>query len=132
MEPPSLDELFAVESALNRSFVACVVALGATIVWTFVMMGAGPDEHGVLGWVGLALAIALVGAYVWYAISAGAAAKALGQTSWHFVVWTLAAPLLSRLPIPVVSTLIAASPLAIKFLLGGQLQTEIRERSLKG
>jgi hypothetical protein len=56
---PSVEELMAVESRLNRSLVVCVVAL---------------------------------------------------------------------IPIPIVSTIIGVSPLSIKFLLGGQLQTAIRER----
>ena len=63
---------------------------------------------------------------MWYAISAGAAAKLLGATGWHYVVWILVAPFLARLPIPIVSTIIGVSPLSIKFLLGGQLQTAMR------
>jgi hypothetical protein len=52
----------------------------------------------------------------------------LGETPWKYVVWILAAPFLSRIPIPIVSTLIGVSPLSIKFLLGGQLQSAIRQR----
>ena len=40
-----------------------------------------------------------------------------------YVVWILAAPLLAKIPIPLVSTLIAVSPLSIKFLLGSQLHS---------
>jgi hypothetical protein len=67
---------------------------------------------------------------VWFAFAAGAAAKLLGDNGWKYIVWILAAPFLASIPIPIVSTLIAVSPLSIKFLLGGQLQTAIREESV--
>ncbi len=70
-----------------------------------------------------------IGLYVWFAIAAGAAARALGGTAWHYIVWILASPILSMIPIPLVSTVIAVSPLSIKFLLGGQLQTAIRDQT---
>jgi hypothetical protein len=44
-------------------------------------------------------------------------------------VWILASPILALVPIPLVSRVIAVSPLSIKFLLGGQLQTAIREQT---
>ena len=55
------------------------------------------------------------------------AKEILGEKAWPYVTWILAAPILSLVPIPIVSTLIAASPLSIKFLLGRQLNTAIRE-----
>lgn len=130
MPKPSLDELFAVESRLNRSFYACVLVMGALLVWLFVVARTDGGDQGPGLWIGLGLAILLLSGYVWYAVSAGAAASALGQPAWKYVTWTLVAPILSMLPIPIVSTIIAVSPLSIKFLLGGQLKTEIRERSL--
>jgi hypothetical protein len=48
---------------------------------------------------------------------------------WPYAAWILVAPVLSFLPIAFVSPAISASPLSIKFLLGGQLQTAIREQS---
>ena len=35
MAKPSVDELLAVESRLNRSLVACVLAVLASFIWTF-------------------------------------------------------------------------------------------------
>ena len=75
------------------------------------------------------LLVVQIGLYVWFAIAAGAAARALGGTAWHYVVWILASPVLALVPIPIVSTVIGVSPLSIKFLLGGQLQTAIREQT---
>jgi len=130
MTRPSLDELFAVEARLNRAFFACVSVIGALLVWIMVMAKSDLPEEGTLLWVGMGLGVLLLAAYVWYAIAAGAAAGVLGQTTWHYVTWTLLAPPVSLLPLGIVSTLIAVSPLSIKFLLGNQLKTEIRERSL--
>jgi hypothetical protein len=76
-----------------------------------------------------ALGFAQVCFYVWFALAAGAAAKALGGTAWHYIVWILVAPFLALAPLPLVSTVIAVSPLSIKFLLGGQLNTAIREQT---
>jgi hypothetical protein len=46
------------------------------------------------------------------------------------VAWPMVASGFGPLvPIPLVSTVIAVSPLSIKFLLGGQLQTAIREQT---
>jgi len=68
--------------------------------------------------------------YVWYAIAAGGAARVLGDKGWTYVAWILAAPFVAKVPIPIVSTLIAVSPLSIKFLLGSQLQEAIRQQGV--
>lgn len=102
-----------------------MAVLVANIIWTFFIARrtpTGPEPASV----GLVLSVLQLGFYVWYAKAAGTAATAIGENGWKYVVWILAAPFLALLPIPIVSTLIAASPLAIKFLLGGQLQSAIR------
>jgi hypothetical protein len=122
-----VDHLIRVESNLTRSFVGSVCAQLATIVWAFYVAdrsAAGKLQPSVAAGVLLLLQL---GFYVWYAVSAGAAAKALGESGAKYVAWILAAPFLALLPIPIVSTLIGISPLSIKFLLGNQLQTAIRE-----
>jgi hypothetical protein len=116
---PSVEELMAVESRLNWSLGACVVALVAVYGWAFAGGGAV---------VALLLVLFQIGCYVWFALSAGAAARILGEAPWKYVVWILVAPFLALIPIPIVSTIIGVSPLSIKFLLGGQLDTAIRER----
>jgi len=52
-----------------------------------------------------------------------------GGTSWHYLAWIVAAPFVALLPIPLVAMVVAASPRSIKFLLGGQLKTAIREQT---
>ena len=126
MAKPSVEELMAVESRLNRSLVACVLAVLASFIWTFL---ARPGSG--VGWVSLGLLLLQMGCYVWFAIAAGAAAKILGEAAWKYVVWILAAPFLALVPIPVVSTIIGVSPLSIKFLLGGHLQAAIRARTFE-
>jgi hypothetical protein len=79
----------------------------------------------------------LYGAYVWYALAAGMAARALGSPGWRYVVWILAAPfvalIVALLPIPLLSsaasTVISVSPLSIKFLLGNQLEEAFRRET---
>lgn len=128
MAKPSVDDLMAAESRLNHSLVGAVVAVLASLGWAFIMAkGAGGPSEGA-GVVPLALFILQVGCYVWFAVSAGKAARILGEAGGKYVVWILAAPFLALVPIPIVSTLIGVSPLSIKFLLGGQLERAIRER----
>ncbi len=122
----SVDDLLAADDRLTHSFAAAVAAALASIGWAvFVAPNTGPS------WVRLVLVTAQFGCYIWYAMAAGAAANALGSTGWHFVAWILAAPFAALIPIPIVSAVIGVSPLAIKFLLGGQLQSAIRESTFE-
>jgi hypothetical protein len=120
----SVDTLLAADSHLTRSFIAAVAGALAVMLWT-VFAGSA------LSWVSLVLVLAQFGCYVWYAIATGEAAKALGDTGWAYMTWILAAPFVALVPIPVVSTVIAVSPLSIKFLLSGQLQSAIREQTFE-
>ena len=127
MAETRVDELMRVETRLTRSFVGYVAGLiGPFVMLLFVGGPAGQPRF-----VGLALTFLVLqlAVNIWYAISAGAAAKALGGTGWKYVVWVLVAPFLANIPIPFVSMIIGVSPLSIKFLLGGQLQTAIRQES---
>jgi hypothetical protein len=130
MTKPSVDDLLAAQSRLNFSLVACVVAVVAGLGWAFFMARATAEPSGGAGLVALALFIFQLGCYVWFAVSAGRAATILGEAGGKYVAWILVAPFLALVPIPIVSTLIAVSPLSIKFLLGGQLEKAIRERPL--
>jgi hypothetical protein len=130
MTKPTVDELLAAESQLNRSLIAAVVGLLANLGWSiFMAKTSEPGGRDLLIW--SAFFLLQVGGYVWFAVAAGKAAKVLGESGWPYVTWILAAPFLSLLPIPIVSRLIGISPLAIKFLLGGQLERAIRDRSLQ-
>ena len=126
MPDAKLERLFAIESQLTRSFMAAVIALAANIIYFFFIVEPPPDGSLAMTPTAIVLGLVQLACYVWYAIAAGAGATAIGESGWKYIVWILAAPFLARLPIPIVSTLIAASPLAIKFLLGSQLQASIR------
>jgi hypothetical protein len=126
MADATLEQLMAIESRLTRSFIAAVIALAANIIYVFFIMKLPTEGPLDLTPTAIVLGIIQLGCYIWYAIAAGAAATAIGERGWKYIAWILAAPFLARLPIPIVSTLIAASPLAIKFLLGSQLQSAIR------
>jgi hypothetical protein len=120
----SVDTLLAADSHLTRSFIAAVAGALAVMLWT-VFAGSS------FSWISLVLILAQLGCYAWYAMATGEAAKALGDTGWAYVAWILAAPFAALIPIPVVSTVIAVSPLSIKFLLSGQLQSAIREETFE-
>jgi hypothetical protein len=120
----SVDDLLTADSHLTRSFVAAVAGALAVMAWA-VFAGSGPS------WTLAVLVLAQFGCYVWYAFAAGESAKTLGDKGWPYVAWILAAPFVALAPIPVVSTVIAVSPLVIKFLLGSQLQNAIHEQTLE-
>ena len=94
--------------------------------------GPSPDAGSGVAQTGLIIGVLQFAFYIWYAISAGRAAKVLGDPGWKYVAWILVAPFLAMIPIPIVSTIIGVSPLSIKFLLGGQLQEAIRQEGLAG
>ncbi len=125
MAQSRVDTLTQAETRLTRSFIVCAAAVLIVMFWT--MFIATPEDAVSLSGLGLVLMLIQFGCYVWFAVTAGQAAKALGEPAWKYVVWILAAPLLARLPIPLVSTLIGVSPLSIRFLLGSQLQDAIRQ-----
>jgi hypothetical protein len=105
------------------------MAVVGTLVWALFIAGPAPDAGSGSGMTATGLLLVQLGAYIWYAISAGGAARVLGDAGWKYVTWILVAPFLAQLPIPIVSTIIGVSPLSIKFLLGGQLQTALRQES---
>jgi hypothetical protein len=127
MADVSVEQLQAADSHLTRAFFGCVAAVLLSLCWTLFFASSMKEQAALAALVAFGLFVLQLGFYAWYAISAGWAAKVLGATRWHYVVWILVAPLLALVPIPIVSGIIAVSPLSIKFLLGGQLQTAIRE-----
>ena len=128
MSAASIDDLVRAESGLNRAFVGYLIAVLGSLAWSMYWPTVPEAQRLNVVLVSMILLVAWIGLLVWYAIAAGRAAKALGATAWHYVAWILASPVLALVPIPLVSTVIAVSPLSIKFLLGGQLQTAIREQ----
>ena len=128
MSESRFDAIEQADARLSRSFVAAVGALAATILW--VLFLAGPGEATETSATSLVLMAVQFACYIWYAVAAGGAAKVLSDTGWKYIAWILAAPLLARLPIPLLSHLILASPLAIKLLLGSRLQAAIRREGI--
>ena len=129
MSTTEVERLMRADTSLTRSFIAAAATWVGGWIWTLYLAGPDPFGNPRMPWLGMGLGLLQIGAYVWYAIAAGRAASALGDSGWKFVVWIVVAPFLALLPLPVISSLIAASPLAIKFLLGGRLQTAIRVAS---
>jgi len=127
MAEDRMEALLRAESKLTRAFWAAAAGVIGTMLWAMFVQGPDTDAGSGVAQAGLILALLQFAFYVWYAFAAGAAAKVLGDAGWKYVAWILAAPFLAMIPIPVVSTLIGVSPLSIKFLLGGQLQTAIRQ-----
>ena len=125
----TIEELIHAESGLARAFIGYLFAVMSAVAWPMIAASFGPEPSIGIVLATLGLLVVQIGLYVWFAIAAGAAARALGGTAWHYIVWILASPILALVPIPIIATVIAVSPLSIKFLLGGQLQTAIREQT---
>jgi glycerol-3-phosphate acyltransferase PlsY len=129
VKPPPLDRLLAIERQLDRSFVVSVVLVLLFALWPVYLRITGQEGIAWGGFVLLALGLALLASYVWFAVTATLAARSLGGAWIPYLAWLLLAPLFSCLPIPFVSLLLAASPLSLKFLLSGQLRSEIHRRT---
>jgi 1,4-dihydroxy-2-naphthoate octaprenyltransferase len=125
MADSRFDALVQADTRLSRSFIVAVAAVLGTLLWAmFISNPRDPTQGRSTMFVLMGIQLA---SYVWYAVAAGAAARVLGEAGWKYSAWIMAAPFLAQLPIPIVSNLIAVSPLSIKFLLGSQLQTAIRQ-----
>ena len=125
----TIEELIHAEGRLSRAFVGYLFAVLSSVAWPMIVAGQGVEPPAAWIAASLGLLVVQVGFYVWFAMAAGAAARELGGTAWHYIVWILVAPFLALAPIPLVSTVVAVSPLSIKVLLGGQLQTAIRDQT---
>ena len=63
-------------------------------------------------------------------MSVATAAHRLGRGRGLYVAWLVAAPVLwILLPLPVLATIILASPLTLKLLLSRELRSEIHDRT---
>lgn len=129
--PYSVDDLLAVEARLDRSFMVCVAALLIQLAWPLGLRAIEQTDAAWGGVVALGLAVCLLGSYIWFAVSVGRAAKAVGSNATLFVVWVLASQFLALIPIPLVSILLAASPLSLKFLLSSQLRSKIHDKTFQ-
>ena len=126
----TIDELIRIEARLRRAFLGYLPAVAAALAWPLVVAGRVADPSAAVVAAALVVLAVQVGLCVRFAVTANASARALGTTAWHYVAWILSAPFVAMLPIPIAATAaIALSPLVVRFLLGGQLQTAIREQT---
>jgi len=128
MAESQFDALVQAESRLSRSFMVAVGTVAIWLIWLLFI--ASPEQMNPTNPTMMTLWAIQYASYIWYAIAAGGAARVLGDTGWKYVAWILAAPFIAKIPIPFVSTVIAVSPLSIKFLLGSQLQEAIRQQGV--
>jgi len=122
----SLDGLLAAEKQLDRSFMACVCLYVLTVAWPVYLQVTDQLALSCALPVARATTLTLFAAYVWFAIAAGKAAEQLGRPKGLYLAWILVAPILGMF-IPFVGLVIQASPLSLKFMLSGQLRSEIHD-----
>jgi len=106
-----------------------VTAFVLNLGWPFFVRITGPAYARWAGYVEITLAVAFLAAYVWFACAATMAAARVGRSRVLVLGWLLAAPILALVPIPVVSTIIQASPLSLEFILAAELRATIHERT---
>jgi hypothetical protein len=134
----TVKDLLGIESRLNRSFYAAVSAY----IFSFVLgLFFGPLlnpranlRENVMAL--LLVVVILLGAilafagYVWYVIAIYQTAKAIHKP-YGYLLWAILGPVLSILPIPIVSIALAVTPVTIKFLLSEELRTRARLQTLR-
>src|SRR3954447_18495451 len=97
MADDRVELLMKAESRLSRSFWAAAVGVIGTLLWAMFVTGDQADAGSGVAQASVVLLILQLASYVWFAISAGAAATVLGDSGWKYVVWILAAPFLARI-----------------------------------
>lgn len=133
----SVKGLNAIESRLNRSFYAAVVALIVYIVINgYFGIHAVAFRNVVLLLIIMAAALLALGGYIWYVVSLSITAKAINKRCGPYLFWAIGGPILSLIPVPIplwgyVSMALAVAPLTIKFLLSGEIRTMIRFQTLR-
>jgi hypothetical protein len=130
----SVKELMKIDARLNRSFYAAVAALIISIAVS--IFSISPAREPRTGSLALALIIILllfsaVAAYVWYVVSIYLTAAAIKKPSGLYLFWAIGGPILSLLPIPIISIVLAVTPLIIKYLLSGEIRTMMRLQTLR-
>ena len=106
-----------------------VTAFLLNLGWPFFVRLTAPALVHWAGAAEIALAASFLAAYAWFAYAATVAAARVGRSRALILGWLIAAPLISLLPLPFVSTLLQASALSLKFILAGELRATIRERT---
>jgi hypothetical protein len=123
-----LPRLLAAEARLDRSFSACVTLAVIALVWPVYLRWTGQAGVGWMTPVPVALLAAFLIAYFWFSVTVASAVHGLGGRRGGYVAWLVAAPVLwVLLPVPILSTIILASPLSLKWVLSRQLRSEIHD-----
>jgi hypothetical protein len=124
--------MLAIESRLDRAFAIAVTAILCQIGWplALVAMEQGDSRWGTIVFIVLSVLVLL--AYVWYAIAVGKAARAVDRPGGLFTAWVLGAPFAAFLVrVPLLGTIIAVSPLSLKFVLSGELRSKIHDKTFR-
>jgi hypothetical protein len=127
--PPPIEDLLAAEARLDRSFGVAVVAFLMKSAWPAYLQLTRQQAVQWVGAVEAALFVGMVVTYLWFAHAATAAAGRVGRSRVLVGGWILLAPVCAFLPIPVVTKLIEASPLSLKFILSSEIRSVIHERT---
>jgi hypothetical protein len=131
----TVKELLGIESCLNLSFYAAVIAFIFlySISWFSLPFLLEPRSNKTIALllVIVAGAILAFAGYIWYMVSIYKTAKAINKPGGLYLLWAIGGPILSQIPIPIVSIALAVTPLIIKFLLSGEIRTMIRLRTLR-
>ena len=117
---------------MDNSFAACGLVLLLKVVWSGVLMLLRGAAYGWPLDVNGALSLALLAAYLWFAVGVARVAARLGKKALLYLAWMLGAPVVgSLIGVPLVSGAIAASPLSLKWLLGSELRATIAARTFR-
>ena len=127
----SVQDLLAIERSLDRTFAVAVTAVLAELCWPLALRAMEQSNASWGETVQIVLTVAMFGAYVWFALAVRRAATAVGSPGGLFLIWVLAAPVFAVLKMGLVSAVIIASPLSLKFLLSGQLRSKIHDRTFE-
>jgi hypothetical protein len=129
----SVKELIGIEARLSRAFFAAVAAF---IIYRAISIFSIPSAGGPRAGLAVLLMIVLlfilaVAGYVWYVVSIYLTATAIKKPRGLYLFWAIGGPILSLLPIPIISIVLSVTPLTIKFLLSGEIRTMIRLQTLR-
>jgi hypothetical protein len=126
-----VEALLAAEARLDRSFQACLLVAVVGLGWPTYLHLTGQEQTAFAGPIAVSLLAVFFAAYAWFAHAVAVATRALGRGRLPYVAWLVAAPVLwLLLPVPVVATLILASPLSLKLRLSADLRAAIHDRTL--
>jgi hypothetical protein len=143
------ERMLDVESGLERSFFVTATALVLACLWPVFLRLTTLDAQP---WAGVSVLVwfpVVFGAYVWFAVASMRAAECVGRSKWLVGAWVLAAPFVAAflqvscvamvltalvrgaIPVPLMGTVVAVSPLSLKFILARELRDDIHDKTFE-